>query len=51
MKINPETLAVREVYRRPDDAAFRAGTVAVEVGNELWVGSYMGDRIAVIPHY
>ena len=48
VKINPDTLAVREVYRRPDDATFRFGTVAVEVGNELWVGSYQGDRIAVI---
>ena len=48
VKINPDTLAVREVLRRPDDARFRFGTVAVEVGNELWVGSYQGDRIAVI---
>jgi hypothetical protein len=49
VKINPETLAVREVYRRRDDATFRFGTVAVEVGNELWIGSYQGDRIAVVP--
>jgi hypothetical protein len=48
VKINPETLAVREVWRRPDDATFRFGTVAVEVGNELWIGTYQGDRIAVI---
>jgi hypothetical protein len=48
VKINPDTLAVREIYRRPDDARFRFGTVAVEVGNQLWVGSYQGDRIAVI---
>ena len=33
VKINPDTLTVREVYRRPDDAVFRAGTVAVEVGD------------------
>jgi hypothetical protein len=26
VKINPETLAVREVYRRRDDATFRFGT-------------------------
>jgi hypothetical protein len=49
VKINPETLAVREVYRRRDDTTFRSGTVAVEVGNEVWIGSYQGDRIAVIP--
>jgi hypothetical protein len=23
--------------------------VALEVGNTLWVGSYRGDRIAVVP--
>jgi hypothetical protein len=49
VKINPDTLAVREIYRRADDAGFRFGTVAVELGNELWVGSYQGDRLAVIP--
>jgi hypothetical protein len=47
--IDPKTLRVREVLRRPDDAAFRSGTVAVEIGSDYWVGSYMGDRIAVIP--
>ena len=49
VKINPDTLAVREVYRRTDNPGFRAGTVAVEVGDSVWVGSYMGDRIAIIP--
>jgi hypothetical protein len=48
VKINPDTLSVREIYRRPDDDTFRFGTVAVEVGDDLWVGSYQGDRIAVI---
>jgi hypothetical protein len=51
VKINPDTLAVREVYRRRDDATFRSGTVAVEVGNELWIGSYLGDRLAVISNF
>jgi len=49
VKINPDTLAAREVYRRLDDPAFRAGTVAVEVGTDLWVGSYLSDRVAVVP--
>ena len=49
VKINPETLAVRELVRRPDDAVFRGGTVAVEVGTEMWIGSFQGDRIAAIP--
>jgi hypothetical protein len=48
VKIDPQSLKVREVRRRTDDAVFRAGTVAVEIGDRLWVGSYMGDRIAIV---
>jgi hypothetical protein len=49
VKIDPGTLAVREIVRRPNDDAFGDGTVAVEVGKELWVGSFRGDRIAIVP--
>jgi hypothetical protein len=49
VKINPETLTAREIVRRRDDTRFRAGTVAVEVGSTLWVGSFAGDRIGVFP--
>ena len=49
VKINPETLAVRDVIREPATAAFGAGTVAVEVGKQIWVGSFRGDRIAIFP--
>jgi len=49
VKINPETLAVRDVIREPASATFGAGTVAVEVGSQIWVGSFRGDRIAIFP--
>ena len=49
VKVNPATLAVREILRHPDAPGFGAGTVAVEVGNELWVGSFRGDRLAIFP--
>jgi sugar lactone lactonase YvrE len=48
VKIDPETLAVREILRRPDTLAFGAATVAVEVGRELWLGSFRGNRIAIV---
>jgi len=48
VKINPATLAVREILRRPDTPTFGAATVAVEVGRELWLGSFRGDRIAIV---
>jgi sugar lactone lactonase YvrE len=49
VKINPQTLAVREVIREPATPAYGAGTVAVEVGKQIWVGSFRGDRIAIFP--
>ena len=29
--------------------SFASGTVAIPIGNELWVGSFRGDRIAIFP--
>ena len=49
VKIDPRTLKVTELLRRPASAGFSAGTVAVEVGKTLWVGSFTGDRIAIFP--
>jgi hypothetical protein len=49
VKINPNTLKVQELIRQPNSDTFGAGTVAVEVGKELWVGSFRGDRIARFP--
>jgi hypothetical protein len=49
IKIDPNTLKFREIILQPNSDVFGAGTVAVEVGKELWVGSYRGDRIARFP--
>ena len=49
VKVNPETLAVRDIIREPSNSTFGAGTVAVEVGSQIWVGSFRGDRIAIFP--
>jgi DNA-binding beta-propeller fold protein YncE len=48
VKIDPGSLKVTRVLQRRDDASFRGGTVAAEVGDRLWVGSYGGDRIALL---
>jgi hypothetical protein len=48
VKINPGTMAVTRILSRQDDVSFRGGTVAAEVGDRLWVGSFGGDRIAVL---
>jgi hypothetical protein len=49
VKVDPKTLKVSEVLRQPAGGGFSSGTVAVEVGRQLWVGSFTGDRIAVVP--
>jgi hypothetical protein len=49
VKIDPRTLAVRDVVTVPDTPEFGAGTALVEVGNTLWVGSFRGNRIAIVP--
>jgi hypothetical protein len=49
VRIDPKTLTVTELVRQPPMAGFVGGTVAVEVGKTLWVGSYTGDRLAIFP--
>jgi hypothetical protein len=49
VKINPETLKTQELLRQPYTPEFGAGTVAIQIGRELWVGSFRGDRIAIVP--
>jgi hypothetical protein len=49
VKIDPRTLKVETIYSKDDKPGFGGGTVALEVGDKLWVGSYRGDRIAIVP--
>ncbi len=49
VKIDPNTLKVTELINQPNTQTFASGTVAIPVGNELWVGSFRGDRIAIFP--
>jgi hypothetical protein len=49
VKIDPGTLKVTEFINQPNSPQFGNGTVAVQVDNELWVGSFQGDRIAIFP--
>ena len=45
-RVDPQTMQLEEIIRRRDDDVFSIGTVALEVGDEIWVGSFRGDRIA-----
>jgi hypothetical protein len=48
-KVDPNSLKAQEVVRQPYGDVLTAGTVAIQVGKEIWVGSVRGDRIAIFP--
>ena len=48
-RVDPNTLNAQELVRHPYSEAFTAGTVAIQIGKEVWVGSVRGDRIAILP--
>jgi hypothetical protein len=48
-RVDPKTLKSEELVRYPNNESFGTGTVAIQVGPELWVGSVRGDRIAIFP--
>jgi len=49
VKVDPGALKVTEILMQPNTPEFSSGTVTVQVGSELWVGSFRGDRIAIFP--
>jgi hypothetical protein len=49
VRVDPNTLKFQELVRYPYNDAFNAGTVAIQVGKELWVGCVRCDRIAIFP--
>ena len=49
VKVDPNTLKFQELVRYPYSDAFSSGTVAIQIGKEIWVGSVRGDRIAIFP--
>ena len=49
-KVNPDTLEATEVISYPSSELVVAGTAAIQVGDEIWVGAIGGgDRIARFP--
>jgi hypothetical protein len=48
-KINPRTLEFRRIFQHPAIDGFVASTTAIQIGNQMWLGSQRGDRIAYFP--
>jgi hypothetical protein len=48
-RIDPQTMAVTPVMTEPGRSEFSNGTVALQVGKTLWLGTFRGDRVAYAP--
>jgi hypothetical protein len=48
-RIDPKTFTAREILRIPASEKFYSSTSALQVGNEIWIGTVTGDRIARHP--
>ena len=49
VKIDPDTLKAEPYVKVPGSKAFDNGTTTLVVGKDLYIGTYRGDRVAVIP--
>ena len=47
--IDPETLEVERIFVHAAMDGFISSTTALRIGDELWLGSYRGDRLAYLP--
>jgi hypothetical protein len=47
--IDPKTMTATEIARGPRTPAFTGTAMAAIVGNELWLGSFLADRLAYRP--
>ncbi len=47
-RLDPQTMAVSYLYWEKGTPEFAGATVAAEAGGKLWIGTFFGDRIAVV---
>ena len=48
-RIDPKAWTAKEIIRYPASEKFFSSTVALQVGQEVWIGTITGDRIARYP--
>jgi hypothetical protein len=51
IRIDPSTFTAKEVFRSPENGMigrFGAATVALQMHDQIWVGTVHGDRVAVV---
>lgn len=48
-KVDPATMTYRELISVPSSAIVSPATVAIQIGNEYWTGTFRGDRLTIYP--
>ena len=48
VKLDPATMRVMPLLHEPGTDAFSDATAAIQVGRYFWVGTYRGDRVAIV---
>jgi hypothetical protein len=48
-RVNPQTMTYQEILKQAPAPGLMAASVAVQVGDELWIGSFLGDRLTRYP--
>ncbi len=48
-RVDPKTMTYRQLIDQATSDRINAATVAVQIGSDLWTGSFRGDRVAVYP--
>ena len=49
VRVNPQTMTSEELINQAPPPGLGAASVALPVGDELWVGSFRGDRLVRYP--
>jgi len=47
--IDPQTLAVERIFQHVRIDGFEASTSAIQIGDEIWLGTNRGERVAYFP--
>jgi hypothetical protein len=48
LSIDPETMQYQTIAQGAANATFSNATMALKVGNEVWIGTFSGDRIGYV---
>jgi hypothetical protein len=48
-RVDPQSLQVTPLIDHAETAAFGGATTAIQVGIDIWVGSFRADRVAIFP--